>query len=244
MNDMSRVIEAKSDQLNADDLLGGPITITITRVDVRDGGEQPVSVHYEGDNGKPWKPCKSMARVLVNVWGIKPQAYVGQQATLYREPTVKWAGMEVGGIRISHMSGLKSSKDIPLTVTKGSKKMTTIQPLAGKQSPPPPPKAPPPPPPPKSDGGIDMGDDEPSGFPFTLQDKNGVEHVMRGDGAKWSKLLISAMSKAFDQAKRTWDANEEYVKAAEEGGETTHAKAVRDHWEMRERQSKDTGGAG
>lgn len=82
MVDMASTIIAKSDQLNADDLLGRPRTITITRVAVKEGGEQPVSIHYEGDEGKPWKPCKSMCRVLVNVWGVDPQKYVGRALTL------------------------------------------------------------------------------------------------------------------------------------------------------------------
>lgn len=240
MVDMASTIIAKSDQLNADDLLGGPRTITITRVAVKEGGEQPVSIHYEGDEGKPWKPCKSMCRVLVNVWGVDPQKYVGRALTLYRDPSVKWAGMEVGGIRISHMSDLGSEKQIPLTVTKGSKKMTTVQPLKAA------PKAPPPLPPPPLTDGPDMGggDDEPSGFPFTLCDKNGKEHVFRGDGAKWRDTLIAALSKAFDIARSTWEANEEYVKVALEAGHEEFAQPVIERWQQRERASKDTGAAG
>ena len=69
MNDMASAIIPKSDQLNADDLLAGPITIKITGVTVKGGQEQPVSIHYEGDDGKPYKSCKSMNRVLVSAWG-------------------------------------------------------------------------------------------------------------------------------------------------------------------------------
>ena len=65
--DMSRFIEAKSDQLNADDLIGAPRTITITRVTGNDG-DQPVSIFYEGDGGKPFKPCKTIRRVMMGVW--------------------------------------------------------------------------------------------------------------------------------------------------------------------------------
>ena len=61
--DMSRFIEAKSDQLNADDLIGAPRTITITRVTGNDG-DQPVSIFYEGDGGKPFKPCKDRKSVV------------------------------------------------------------------------------------------------------------------------------------------------------------------------------------
>lgn len=130
MNDMASAIIPKSDQLNSDDLIAGPITITITDVSIRGGQEQPVSIHFEGDNGKPYKPCKSMNRVLVSVWGADAKKYVGRSMTLYRDPSVKWAGMEVGGIRISHMSDMNESMTMALTVTKGSRKPFTVRPLA------------------------------------------------------------------------------------------------------------------
>ncbi len=129
MNDMSQVIIPKSDQLNSDDLIAGPRTIKITSVDIRPGTEQPVSIFYEGDNGKPWKSCKSMARVLVTAWGPDAKAYVGRSVTLYRDPTIKWGGMEVGGIRISHMSHLDGPLTLALTMTKGSRKPFVVRPL-------------------------------------------------------------------------------------------------------------------
>ena len=103
---MRSVIIPKSDQINADDLIGGPITVTITRVEIRPGTEQPVSIFFENDNGKPYKPCKSMARVMVHCWGPDANEYTGKSMTLYCDPKVLWGGMPVGGIRISHMTGL------------------------------------------------------------------------------------------------------------------------------------------
>lgn len=133
MSDMTPVIAAKSDQLNADDLIGGPRTITITRVDVRDTKDQPVSVFYEGDDGKPWKPCKSMSRVLAAAWGTDSKLYPGRSLTLFREPTVKWGGIEVGGIRISHMSHIPEPLLMAITITKGSKKPYRVEPLQAGQ---------------------------------------------------------------------------------------------------------------
>jgi hypothetical protein len=47
MVDMSAFIAAKSDQLNADDLMSGPSTITVTKVTASpDAAEKPVSLHY------------------------------------------------------------------------------------------------------------------------------------------------------------------------------------------------------
>ena len=129
MNDMRAVIVPKSDQINADDLLGGPITITIREVTIRPGTEQPVSIHFDGDNGKPYKPCKSMARVMVHCWGPDANAYKGRSMTLYCDPKVMWGGMAVGGIRISHMTDIDSTHTMALTATKGSRKPFTVQPL-------------------------------------------------------------------------------------------------------------------
>lgn len=129
MNDMTAVIVPKSDQLSADDLISGPRTITITDVKIAAGTEQPVAMSYEGDDGRPFKPCKSMCRCLVALWGADASLYVGRSMTLYRDPSVKWGGLEVGGIRISHMSDIKDRHTMALTVTKGSKKPFTVQPL-------------------------------------------------------------------------------------------------------------------
>ena len=134
VTDMGLVIIPKSDQLNSDSLLSGPITITVTRVEIRPGTEQPVSIFYEGDNGKPYKCCKSMARVLVHCWGPDASKYVGHSMTLYCDPKVKWGGMAVGGIRISHMTHIDRDVVMALTETKGSRKPFTVKPLVVKPS--------------------------------------------------------------------------------------------------------------
>lgn len=130
--DMKQVIIPKSDQLNADDLLSGPMTVKITAVTVKGGQEQPVSISYEGDNGKPYKPCKSMCRVLVSAWGADSAVYVGRSMTLYCDPKVKWGGMEVGGIRISHMTNIADTMTMALTVTRANKKPFIVQPLVNQ----------------------------------------------------------------------------------------------------------------
>jgi hypothetical protein len=128
MNDMSQVIVPKSDQINADDLIAGPLTITISDVQIRGGQEQPVSIFFAGSD-KAFRPCKSMSRVLVAAWGPDAKLYVGRSLTLYRDPSVKWGGLEVGGIRISHMTHLEAPMTMALTATKGSRKPYTVRPL-------------------------------------------------------------------------------------------------------------------
>lgn len=129
MNDMRAVIIPKSDQINADDLLANSMTITITAVSIRPGTEQPVTINFDGDGGKPYKPCKSMARVMVSCWGPDANEYVGRSMTLYCDPKVLWGGMAVGGIRISHMTHIDAAHTMALTATKGSKKPFTVKPL-------------------------------------------------------------------------------------------------------------------
>lgn len=132
MNDMTSVIAPKSDQINADDLIPGPMTITITDVKIQGGTEQPVSMSLSGME-KVYRPCKSMSRVLVAAWGADAKAYVGRSLTIYRDPTVKWGGMAVGGIRISHMSDIDREMTMMLTESKQSRKPHKVRLLDGER---------------------------------------------------------------------------------------------------------------
>lgn len=136
MTDLSKTIAPKSDQLNADDLIGGPLTLTITRVSADpSSAEQPVSISFEGDGGKPYKPCKSMRRVMVHLWGKDGAAYAGRSMTIYRDAEVQFGGMKVGGIRISHMSHISKAETMALTATRANRKPFTVRPLeAARQS--------------------------------------------------------------------------------------------------------------
>lgn len=134
MNDLLPTIAPKSDQLNADDLIGGPLTITVTKVLLTGSVEQPLSIAFEGDNGKPYKPCKSMRRVLVAAWGPDGNAYAGRSMTLYLDRSVTFGGDQVGGIRISHLSHIDRPQVIPLTVSRGKRKPYEVKPLATKSA--------------------------------------------------------------------------------------------------------------
>lgn len=134
MNDMSQVIIPKSDQINADDLIAGPITYQIEAVHIAPGTEQPVNIKLVGEQ-RFWRPCKSMSRVLVAAWGPDASAYSGRSVTLYRDEKVKWGGMEVGGIRVSHMSHIERDMLLQLSVTKGKRAPTVIKPLIAEVKP-------------------------------------------------------------------------------------------------------------
>lgn len=124
--DLTDTIKPKSDQLNADDLLSGPMTIEVT--ELKSGNaEQPISIHWKGDPKRPYKPSKSMRRVLVNCWGKDGQAYVGRKLRLFCEPSIKWGGEEVGGIRISHLSDITAPMVTKITVRRGAREAYTVQ---------------------------------------------------------------------------------------------------------------------
>lgn len=131
--DMSQFTAPKSSQLNADDLVGGPRTITVAKVSGTGNAEQPVAISFEGDEGRPYLPCKGMRRILIAVWGKDASQYAGRSVTLYRDPKVTWGGMEVGGIRISHASHIERDMVIALTETKKSRKPFIVKPLVIEQ---------------------------------------------------------------------------------------------------------------
>lgn len=126
--DISETTAPKSDQQNFDDYLGGPKTVTISEVK-KGSAEQPIEVHLVEYPGRPFKPSKSMRRVMVAAWGGEAANYAGRALRLYGDPTVKFGGAEVGGIRISHMSHLNGPVTVQLTVSRSKRAPFTVQPL-------------------------------------------------------------------------------------------------------------------
>lgn len=127
--DLRNTIIPKSDQLNSDHLIGGAKTIKIRDIKIIDSETQPVSIFFDGDNNKPYKPSKGMRRVLVGIWGADASAFIGRSLTLYRDDDVKFGGVEVGGIRISHASHIDKPTRILETVSKGKRRPITINPI-------------------------------------------------------------------------------------------------------------------
>lgn len=132
MTDVTHAIQPKSDQLNSDDLIATSMTFIIQQVDVKSSGEQLISIWMQ-NFPRPWKPCKSMARVLATAWGTDSSQWAGKGLTLYRDPSVKWAGVEVGGIRISHMTDIQQPLSLSLTASRGKRTPFVVQPLIFQQ---------------------------------------------------------------------------------------------------------------
>ena len=129
MNDIQNLadtIKPKSDQLNADDLITGPINVTVASVR-RGSSDQPVVIDIAGM--MPYKPCKSMRRVLISAWGQNGSDWIGKSMTLYNDPSVKFGGVALGGIRISHVSHIANAMSMMLTTTRSKRAQYVIQPL-------------------------------------------------------------------------------------------------------------------
>ena len=122
---------AKSDQLNADDLIGGPIVVTVEAVK-RGSRDQPVVVVISGGHC-PWKPSKTSRRILQHAWGKMTGSWVGRRIRLYRDPSVKWAGEPVGGICIKAVSGISAPLALSLNETRGRKKTHRVGVLAAEE---------------------------------------------------------------------------------------------------------------
>ena len=130
---MTDSIAPKSDQLDAVDLVGGPQSFTITEVS-KGNAEQPFNFHL-AEFPRVWRPGKSMRRVIVAAWGPDTSKYAGQRVTLYCDPSVQFGGEQVGGTRISHMSGIDGPLRVPLLVKRGKSSTFTVQPLPDAPAP-------------------------------------------------------------------------------------------------------------
>lgn len=126
--DIAKSVEPRSDQQNYDDYIGGSKIVTVS--DVKKGtSEQPVEVHLVEYPGRPYKPSKSMRRVLFAAWGGEAASWVGRQLELFGDPDVTFGKEKVGGIKIARLSHLAEPMKIQLTVSRGRREPFTVLPL-------------------------------------------------------------------------------------------------------------------
>ena len=118
MTDIGDTIHASSDQINATDLVGGPITVTIGGVDVDTKKQQPVDIHLVEIPNRVYRPNKGMRKGLIACWGNKSAEYAGRRLTLYYDPDTMWKGKKVGGIKISHASHISEPVEFSLLVAR------------------------------------------------------------------------------------------------------------------------------
>ena len=127
--DISNAIIAKSDQMNAIDLAQD---VTVTILDVIEGPkDQPVHIITDKYGpSRPFKPSVTVLRDVAQAWGLDSGVWVGRRLTLFNDPTVVWAGQEVGGIRVRAMSHIDKAFEAKHALSRTKSKKVMIQPLA------------------------------------------------------------------------------------------------------------------
>jgi hypothetical protein len=119
--------ETRSDQWNADDLISGPRTFTIAGAR-KGAAEQPYDIVFEGEE-KVWRPPVTVRKILTTAWGNESDDWVGRRVTLFRDPSIRFGPNQVGGIRVSHMSGIDAPVKAVLNTTRGKRALHTVEPL-------------------------------------------------------------------------------------------------------------------
>lgn len=125
--DISDTLAPNGDQLDAIELAGGPRIFTISDVS-KGNAEQPVNVHL-AEFPRPWRPGKSMRRVLAACWGTDASVWVGRRVELFLDPEVTFGKDKPGGTRVSRLSHIDAPKRVPLLVARGKSAIFTVDPL-------------------------------------------------------------------------------------------------------------------
>ena len=126
--DIRAAIKPKSDQLNFENFIAGSQTFTVAKVTPGDR-DHPVFIHMVECPATPYKPSKGMLKCIASPegWGDKSSKWNGKQVTLYGDPTVKYGGVEVGGIKVSHLSGIESDYETLISERRGVRKPHMIR---------------------------------------------------------------------------------------------------------------------
>ena len=125
--DITDTLAPKSDQMDAEDLIGGKRTFTVESVN-RGSVEQPVEIRL-AEFPRCFRPSKTVRRILAAAWGTDATAWVGRRMTLFRDPTVMFGNDAVGGIRVSALSHIDKPITLALMAKRGKRSMFTVNPL-------------------------------------------------------------------------------------------------------------------
>lgn len=131
--DVTKMCAAKSDQINAIDLISGPRIAKITDVKIFSESDQPIHVVLDGDAKRPWKCSKTSVRTLAALYSNDASKWIGKHIEIYCDETVLWGGQPVGGVRQSKAEGIKSPKRLQLTKSRQKKESVIINPLTDEE---------------------------------------------------------------------------------------------------------------
>lgn len=126
-------VTIKSDRLNYENFIMGAKEFTIAKLAKKtDQGKARLLIYFEGYESTPYWPSLGMIKCLSSPdgWGEVPFSdWIGRRMTLFGEPTVVYAGKEIGGIQISHISHIKAEYSTKITLRRGMRIDFTIEPL-------------------------------------------------------------------------------------------------------------------
>lgn len=130
MLDLSMTTKSnKSDQLNVDDLISGPLMVQVEHVALVNDQQQPVHIFYHGCNGRPFKPCLTVRRILLKFWGEDGERWAGKWLNLYVDKNVSFGKQKcIGGIRVNALSHITEGlHKVKLTSGRGIKTEYSIE---------------------------------------------------------------------------------------------------------------------
>lgn len=130
-DDVTDALAPKSDQLTFAHVESGPMEVTVARVEQAkiSVSETQLIIHFMEFPGQPLKPGKIICRVIAKVWGKQAREWIGRRMRLYGDPSIKYGGKAVGGVRLSHMSGLEAPRIVEVSAGAGTRARVPLEPL-------------------------------------------------------------------------------------------------------------------
>lgn len=132
-------VKIKGDRINFEDFIMGSQDFTITKLGRKiDGGQPRLLMFFEGREETPYWVSKGMVKCLSSPdgWGNSEfSEWVGRKVRLFGEPSVMYAGKELGGVRISHISHIHAQYSTKITERRGVRIDYTIMPLTDEMYP-------------------------------------------------------------------------------------------------------------
>jgi hypothetical protein len=130
--DLRASVVPKSDQLNYEDVQSTVITAVVTAV-TSGSKEQPVNVHLAGYDGRPYKPSKTMRRLIIAGWGDRADDWIGKTICIKGDPSIRFGGVAIGGIRVVALSDIDSPFSLMLATSRGKRSEYRIDKLEVKK---------------------------------------------------------------------------------------------------------------
>ena len=122
--DLAASIEARSEQIDADNLISGPVDVTIKAVTKGPSNEQPIQIVLQ-ETPLFYRPNKTFRRALIGCFGDDASNWIGMRLRLARDANVMFGGVKVGGTIVTHAS-IKAPVVFMLASKRGKKSAVSI----------------------------------------------------------------------------------------------------------------------